>query len=84
MSDMNDTRREQSPTWAELADAKHRDEKEMEARDGFLRDVVSKVREAHELLVMDPRKSRVRSIAATKLEEAEIWLAKELRELSRI
>lgn len=40
------------------------------------------IKELHEALSTSPRKSRSRSLAITKLEEASMWLGKDLQELN--
>ncbi|MES2707130.1 MAG: hypothetical protein V4726_11070 [Verrucomicrobiota bacterium] len=40
------------------------------------------IKELHESLTASPRQSRSRSLAITKLEEASMWLGKDLQELN--
>lgn len=40
------------------------------------------IKDLHEALNSSPRKSRSRSLAITKLEEATMWLGKDLQELN--
>ncbi len=42
------------------------------------------IKELHEALSASPRKSRSRSLAITKLEEASMWLGKDLQELNEV